>query len=299
MDWRLLPSLPAVRALVAFADGGSVVAAGEALGVTHAAISQQLKALEAQMGVALLDRSGRALQLTPSGQKLAYAARTGFEGMIETAAEITGARDSRPLQISTTPTFAAAWLMPRLSTFRTLHREIDLMLDPTPELVTLSAGGIDVAIRYGQGPWDGLDTETLLETQMVVIAAAALVGSQDFSDPRALAEFPWMEEYGTTESTNWLRRRGVLDVLPKGLFQVPGNLLLDGVRDGQGVAVTARAFVEADIQSGRLRCLYTEDLPGAGYHIVTRPGVMRPPLRTFVRWLRREGALAANVIRKK
>jgi LysR family glycine cleavage system transcriptional activator len=62
--------------------------------------------------------------------------------------------------------------------------------------------------------------------------------------------------------------------------------MLDGARDGQGIAVTVRAFVEADIQSGRLVLLAEEDRKGAGYHIVTRPGVQRPPLKAFVRWLK-------------
>ena len=71
-------------------------------------------------------------------------------------------------------------------------------------------------------------------------------------------------------------------------MQMPGNLVLDAARGGQGIAVTVRAFVEADIAEGRLVQLFEEPRAGAGYHLVTRPGVMRPGLRTFVRWLARQ-----------
>ncbi|TMM52904.1 LysR family transcriptional regulator [Sulfitobacter sabulilitoris] len=288
MDWRSLPPLSALRAFAAFAEAGNVVDAGVALGVSHAAISQQLRTLETHLDVALLDRTGRALRLTAAGDQLANALRAGFAAMIQAAQEATGARDARALQISATPTFAASWLMPRLPRFRALHPDIDLMLNPTPQIVTLSADGIDVAIRYGAGPFAGLEAEPLLQSPMVVVAAPSLVGDAPITSPEDLRAFPWLEEFGTTESSNWLRRQGVGGGIAKGLMQVPGNLLLDGARDGQGIAVTIRAFVEPDLQAGRLKLLFTEDRPDAGYHIVTRSGVPRQALRDFLRWLRRE-----------
>ena len=71
------------------------------------------------------------------------------------------------------------------------------------------------------------------------------------------------------------------------LTQAPGNLLLDGARDGQGIAVTVRLFLEADIRAGRLCVLHEDASPGTGYHLVTRPGVQRPPLKAFLRWIRK------------
>lgn len=288
MDWRHLPPLSALRAFAAFAQTRNVVAAGEALGVSHAAISQQLRALEAHLDVALLDRSGRGLQLTDAGETLAKALHAGFAAMIEAAQEITGARDDKPLHISVTPTFAASWLMPRMPKFRARHPEVDLMIDPTPEIVALSSDGIDVALRYGVGPWPGLDAEMLLRSPMVVVAAPCLVGDGPGPDINALADLPWLEEFGTSESTRWLDRHGMSGARKHGMVQVPGNLLLDGARDGQGVIVTVREFVARDIAAGRLRELHIEPDDDAGYHLVKRPGVMRPVLKSFVTWIRRE-----------
>lgn len=289
MEWRNLPPLSALRAFSAFAETASVVAAGEALGVSHAAVSQQLRALEKHLDVALLDRSGRNMTLTAEGERLAKALRQSFGGMIDAVEEITGQQDARPLHISVTPTFAASWLMPCLPKFRAAHADLGLMIDPSPQIVTLGTDGIDIAIRYGIGPWPGVESEMLLQSPMVVVAAPSLIGEGAIPKLSDLAQYPWLEEFGTSETTRWMRRFGAQES-KLGLMQVPGNLVLDGARDGQGVAVTVRAFVERDIAAGRLRVLHTEDREGAGYHIVTRNGVQRPAVKAFVKWLRREAA---------
>ncbi|MEP5633060.1 MAG: LysR substrate-binding domain-containing protein [Tateyamaria sp.] len=287
MDWRDLPPLAALRAFAAYVETGSVVAAGAALSVSHAAVSQQLRSLETHLGVALLDRSGRALKLNGEGEILAQGCAEGFASIARAVALITGAEANRPLHISPTPSFAAAWLMPRLPEFRAAHPGISITLDPTPEKVALAPGGVDLSIRYGKGDWAGVDSELLLETPMVVVAAPSLIEGKDVSDATALSLLPWLEEAGTTESTNWLDARGVARGMRGSLTQAPGNLLLDGARDGQGIAVTVRLFLEADIRAGRLCVLHEDTSPGTGYHIVTRPGVQRPPLKAFLRWIRK------------
>lgn len=282
-----MPPLAALRAFAAFVQSGGVAGAGEALNVSHAAISQQLRALERHMGVALLDRSGRALALTDEGERLAQALTLGFGAIWGAVQELTGADAARPLHISATPTFAAHWLMPRLPDFRLSHPGIDLMLDPSPALVELGPGGIDIALRYGRGGWPGLRSQRLVDSPMVVVAAPSLLRGRAIAEPADLADLPWLEELGTSEATRWLRRHGVTQGIVGDRVQVPGNLMLDGARDGQGVAVSVRLFVEADVAAGRLKILF-EEPGGAGYHIVTRAGVLRPAARAFIGWLRRQ-----------
>ncbi|MBK0327497.1 LysR family transcriptional regulator [Rhodobacteraceae bacterium F11138] len=287
MDWLTLPPLASLRAFAAFAETGSVVAAGRALNISHAAISQHVRSLENRLETRLVDRSGRALVLTEEGQRLADALILGFSAIGNAVQELSAADEQRPLHISTTPTFAALWLMPRLPDFRARHPEIDLVLDPSAQLAEFSPGGIDVALRYGQGNWSGLVSEQLLAAPMVIVGAPSLLRGRTIASPDDLAELPWLEELGTTEAGRWLRAKGVHRGLVGGRIQLPGNLLLDAARDGQGVAVMVRRFVEPDLRSGRLMALFTEDSPAA-YHIVTRPGVMRPVARVFLRWLRRQ-----------
>lgn len=287
MDWLGLPPLAALRAFAAFAEKRNVVDAGTALNVSHAAISQQLRALEKYLGVALLDRSGKALTLTSDGEHLARALHLGFGAIAAAVGDLARTGRDQPVHVSLTSSFAASWLMPRLPGFRATHPEVNLILDPTFEVVELRPGGVDVAIRYGAGNWPGVECEMLIESPMVIVASPALLKGKTEWSPTELAQLPWLEEFGTTEATTWLAGRGVGPERGAGRTQLPGNLLLDGLRAGQGVTVTVRQFVEADIAAGRIVELFVES-DARGYHIVTQKTALRPSVKTFVTWLKRE-----------
>lgn len=287
MDWLGFPPLSALRAFSALAETGAVVTAGEKLNVSHAAISQQIKTLEAHTGLKLVDRSGRSLTLTPEGQQLADALTQGFDIIAQKINVLTGTDANRPLHIATTPMLAAAWLMPQLGGFHTEHPDINLILSTSPKVEPMESNDIDVALRYGAGNWPRLDSEPLFLSRMVVVAAPSLVGDQTFQTFDELADFPWLIDAGLSEANSWLAGIGTLEKLSQGSIQLPGNLLLDGARDGQGVALTVQAFAEKDLQAGRLRKLFESDAV-KGYHMVTRPGVQRPALRKFLKWLRKQ-----------
>ena len=294
MSLRSLPPMAQLRAFAALAETRSMSAAGTLLNVSHAAISQQVRALESHLGLKLITRDGRGVALTAQGAELAGAVRDGFQMMSDSIETLTGADADRPLQVSTTPTFAASWLMPRIGDFRHLHPEIDLMLNPTSDVTPLGPGGIDLAIRYGDGNWPGLQADLLMPTQFALVAARSLLGDRRIERPAQLLDYPWLQELGTTESKDWMLRNGVTERRIKGLTEVPGNLLLDGVRRGQGVAVTIRSFVEPDIERGDIVVLFEEDTADAGYYLVTRPGPQRPSARTFATWLRRQARAEAT-----
>lgn len=287
MDWNVMPPMAALRAFCAFADSGNVVQAGRALNVSHAAISQQLRALEAHMGVALVDRSGRALALTQEGARLAQALQLGFGAIQGAVQELTGISAARPLHVTCTPSFAAHWLVPRLPGFQAQHPDIELVLDPSGAMVDLKPGGVEIALRYGGGQWPGLESERLLASPMVVVAAPQLLVGRRVASAGDLLDLPWLEELGTNEASRWFRSHGVEEGLRGPRVRLPGNLLMQAVRAGQGVAVSVQAFVEEDLAQGRLTALFTE-AAGSGYHIATRPGVLRSQARSFISWLRRE-----------
>lgn len=285
--WRDLPPLSSLKAFAAFCDAGSVVEAGAQLNVSHAAISQQLRALETHLSVSLLDRAGRSLKLTQEGEILAKALAEGFGAIAQGVAQITGADAARALHVTCTPSFAANWLMPRLASFRQHHPQIDIMINPTPQLADPAPGQIDVALRYGKGPWAGLESSLLFKSSMAIVGSPDLIGDSQADTPNDLAKFPWLQELGTSESTTWLETHGVCCPDVPGTMHLPGNLMLDAARSGQGIAVTARVSIEEDLRAGRLKLLY-EDSLDSGYHIVTTPGIMRPPVKAFVTWLKRE-----------
>lgn len=288
MDWLTLPPLAALRAFAALAETGAYTRAGAALNVSHAAVSQQVRALEDRLGVRLVRREGRGAALTPEGERLALALDAGFGGIRRAIDDLTGGDPTRPLHVTMTHAFAASWLMPRLAEFRHDHPGIELMLNPTTEVLPITPGGVDAAIRFGAGAWPGLASELLLRTSNVIVAARSLVGDEGFDRPEDLLDLPWLQEYGLDEIGPWIARRGVPGPRPEGVTHLPGHLALEAVRAGSGVCATVRVFVEDDVAAGRLRILFEEQRPGWGYHVVTRPGVMRPPLRAFTAWLRRQ-----------
>lgn len=285
MNWSGLPPLSSLRAFAAYAETGSVVAAGAALNVTHAAISQHLRALETHLGVALVVRSGRALSLTPEGAQLARSLGQAFAQMAGAVESLSQSADARPLNIATTPSFAAYWLMPRLSAFRARYPDLDLLLNPSVALTNPEPGGVDLAIRYGTGHWAGLEAELLMSAPVVVVAAPSLLDGRTIREPADLLSFPWLQESGNHEASTWLERQGVTQARVRGMTQLPGHLMLEGARAGQGVGVTTELFAADDLASGRLTLLFREEA-ARGYYLVTAPGVMRPALRHFVSWLR-------------
>jgi len=288
MSLRSLPPLARLRAFAALAETGSMSAAGDLLNVSHAAISQQVRALETHLGLQLVEKDGKGVALTVQGARLGQTLRDGFAAMAREIDDLTGRDADRPLQITTTPMFATAWLMPRIGGFREAHPDIDLMLNPSAGVVSLEPGGIDVAIRFGKGDWPGLVSEPLLRTDFVIAAARSLVKGRNVSRPDDLLKFPWLQEIGTTETNDWLKARGVTAGRVKSLTQLPGNLLLDGLRGGQGIVAATRAFIEADVARGDVVVLFEGDDRGFGYFLLHRPGVLRPPAKAFAGWLRRQ-----------
>lgn len=287
--WQDMPPLTALRAFSALAEAGSAQAAGALLNVSHAAISQQIKALEAHMGLALVERGGRRLTLTEEGGRLAAALELGFGAIEQLVGELTGRNAGRALQITTTPSFAANWLLPRLPSFRKSHAGIELMMNATPAPVRLEAGGIDLAIRHGEGKWEGVEVELILPTDIIVVGAPALVRVAAVQDPSDLSSFHWLLEEGLHEASRWLKGHGVESGSAAGVTYLSGSLTLEAARRGQGVVSVARLFVEEDLAEGRLQLLFEEPnpSPSAGYYLVTRKGaVLRPVAKAFAQWLR-------------
>ncbi|MEO1314533.1 MAG: LysR family transcriptional regulator [Pseudomonadota bacterium] len=285
----MLPPPAALRSFAALAEAGTLSGAGRALNVSHAAIGQQLRALEAHMGVPLAHRAGRGIELTPEGKRLATAVQSGFSQIAEAVEALTGAEADRPLQISVTPAFAAAWLMPRLSDFHTRHPGLELMINPSATMVTLEPGGIDLAIRYGSGVWDKVESQLLIRTPRVIVAARSLVGD-GHPDPKALLCVPWLQELGISEVPDWLATQGLAGQRPTRITQLPGNLMMEALRAGDGIAATTRLFIEEDLAKGTLVVLDEPSAPNDGYYLVTRPGVQRGATKIFAQWIKRQAA---------
>lgn len=174
--------------------------------------------------------------------------------------------------------------MPRIMTFRMAHPDIALMLDPTAAIVEPRPGGIDVAVRYRDRRRPVENLRPVLVSDMIVIGAASLIEGRDLSEPASLVHLPWLQELGTNEASDWFTFHGVVPERPLTLTHMPGNLIMNAVRRGDGVTYTARAFFREDLASGRVVELFSETAFGI-YHVETQPEPLLPAVRTFLDWL--------------
>jgi LysR family glycine cleavage system transcriptional activator len=126
---------------------------------------------------------------------------------------------------------------------------------------------------------------------LVVVGTPELIGDRDRGGLETLADLPWLQELNTREVEEWFARRRIAR-RPRNVVHMPGNLIQDAVRRGDGLTYTPLPFVEDDIRAGRLRAVATPDRDLGRFQIVTRPGVQRPPVKAFVRWLRRQSRRA-------
>ncbi|MEM7499427.1 MAG: LysR substrate-binding domain-containing protein [Pseudomonadota bacterium] len=298
MDWSALPPLTMLRAFEAAARTGGFSAAGRELNVTHAAIAQQVRGLEARLDVTLMRRDGRRLILTDEGRRLAEGLGRGLD-IMRLAIEETGrAAAERPVRLTLTPKFSAYWLMPRLGSFRAAHPDIELLVSPTPEIVDMSDGRFDLAIRFGDGTWPEVESELLVASAHAVVATRELLERYPVETPNDLLRMPWVQENETQEWYTWLRAHDVAPGSKHDILHLPGYMALEAIRSGEGVGLTARIFVQEDIASGRLVSLFDDpDAPGTGYWLIRAASASehpRPTVRAVVDWLRSEASECAN-----
>jgi len=286
IDWRLVPPLPTLRAFEAAARLGGFSAAARALNVTHAAVAQQVRALERDLGTSLINRDGRGMTLTADGEQLGAALTEGFGQIGAAVGRIRARRDGEPLTVTMTPSFAAQWMMPRLWQFWEKHPEITVSLRPDWRILDFRKDGIDVGIRFGNGVWPGVNSEFLTSARYVVAGAPSLVGDRTEFTPADLEAMPWVMESNWPEGLNWLRSNGIdPDKLDVTTFPTD-DLLRMAALQGYGLHIESAALVEEDVAEGRLRVLLDPKDDRPAYFIVTPPGQQREAAKTFVRWLK-------------
>ena len=284
-DWRSLPSLTALRAFAATAELRSFSQAARALNVTHAAVAQQVRALEGELGHGLVQRDGRGVSLTAEGEQLAQALGEGFAAFQRGVEALRVGEADRPVRVTLTASVAAQWLMPRLRDFWERHPDIGLSLHPDPRVVDLHRERMDLAIRYGTGNWPGVQATWLASAQLVVAGAPSLLGDRTALAPQEMQEMDWILQRNWPEQDSFLRQLG-LD--PDRLSRTDlssEDLVIAAARQGLGLAVESRALIEAEVADGRLRLMQESGEKLPAYFIVTLPGPQRAAARAFLKWL--------------
>jgi len=288
IDWRKMPALTALRAFTVTAREGGFSAAARRLNVTHAAVQQQVRALEADLKCALVWREGRLLHLTPEGERLASALNDGFS-MIQTAVEGLRAQGTeKPLTVTLPPAFAAEWLMPRLAKFWKKHPEIALSLLPEPRTVDLREVGASLGIRFGTGHWPGVVADFLTAAPQVIVAAPELLGGRKKLSLREMSMLPWVREGDWPEQMQLLESIGLQPAAMKFVDFPNEELALSAAREGIGLHLETEALIEEDLRIGWLVKIHELRDESLGYYVVRPPGPMSTAAQIFIDWMKGE-----------
>jgi LysR family glycine cleavage system transcriptional activator len=299
-----LPSLNGLKVFWASARHGSFVKAAEELHVTASAVSLQIRQLEDEIGHKLFERTPRGLSLTPTGARLLPDVNLAFERLRDTFAALKADVGTATLTVSAAPSFAAKWLLPRLSRFLNSHSGIDVNLKATVDLVNFDRQEADLAIRYGRGHYPGLATELLMREMVFPVASPDLLhglGNRPASE--VLQSLTLLHDDSADHSDAlpgwkmWLRAARIEGVdWQKGSHFNQAALAIEAAAAGLGVALAPAALVEADLASGRLVRVADAELdePFAYYLVYPMGRRERPAVRDFRNWLFGELGLEAE-----
>jgi len=303
-----LPSLNALRAFEVISRHLNYPDAATELGVSPAAVKQLVRKLEDTLGMALIERQGRGLALTAKGEDAARDLTRAFRQIRDTVDALRRPAHGHRLIVTSDPSFAALWLMPRLERFRALHPAIEVLVDSSPQIADLEGGQADVAIRFGAPPDQRLSVRRLFNEKLAAYCSPSLAAGppglrtiDDLANAPLLrwdlSAFQWAS---TTARWNrwryWLSQVGAGRVEPAdGLRFNDYNIAFQAAIAGQGVIIGSVPVLRDYVEAGLLVNPFVEVADtGIGYDLVTAPSVLdREEVASFCDWIVSEAGEAS------
>ena len=250
-----IPHLRALQAFDAAATHSSLSRAADALGVSHGAVSRQVKQLEQYLGVKLLQRHAKGVEKTEAGERLHLSTQQAFSALQVGLRSVKRVEAGRAITISLSTSLAIKWLVPRLPDFRTLHPEIALYLDTNDNVIEFDDSEADVALRYGVPSWAPLHVERLVREELIVVASPSLVTNAELPmAASAIAKLPLLHDQFNSAWNEWADVVGLpqSDFASADVHFMDSAVLISAVIDGQGVALARRLLVKDDLKAGRI-----------------------------------------------
>lgn len=282
--------LPPLSGLRAFAVAGRTLnfrMAAERLGVTHGAVAQQVRGLEAQLGVALFRRGSRGLTLTDAGRSYHQAVGRAFDDLTEATRRLAQSRAS--VTLSVPPTFAAKWLLPRLPAFTANHAEIDLRLLATERLSSFWSDGVDLVVRLTRPPFSaGLRADLLFRQDLVAVCAPNLAPNGTLPvDRDTITKLTLLHDSHDRWPEFFQRHFGGLRESSRPALRFNQTALcIDAALAGQGAALVSRFLVGEHLEAGQLIMLWENALESDQHFFLLGPREARRGASAAVRdWL--------------
>src|SRR4051812_15343732 len=293
-----LPALNSPKTFEAAARHESFTRAAEELCVTQGAVSQRVKALEAGLGIKLFNRERQRLIITEAGRDYLTIVRDALDRIAIGTERLLQRQSAGVLTVSTSPDFAAKWLVHRLGHFAEAHSGIDLRVSATLHHVDFAREEVDLAVRHGDGNWPGLDTVQLSGEQLFAVCSPTLLaGRRRHVTPAEFLKFPLIHLDNREEWTRWLRAVGVGEgSVTHGPVLNRASMVIDAAVNGQGIALARTTLAAWDLINGRLVRPFAESLPLSKTYWIICPKATSnvPKIVTFRNWLQAEAAADAR-----
>ena len=284
-----LPPIAFLRAFSRAAETLSFKEAAAELHLSPSAVSRQIQSLEANLGVALFRRLNPGLELTDAGRRYLDAVNRVL-GDLRRAQEGFTVRPSGPLRVSALESFTESWLVPHLADFERAHPGIELQIEATLRYADFERDPVDVAIRFGVGPWGDLHSEPLVDLDYFPVCSPTLLASDDpLRGPADLSRHTIIHVSQTPDAwSEWLRQAGVAGLQPRRAVTYDHvAIALSAAESGHGVALSAEFLCAQRLAAGRLCAPFRVRARSAStYHLVCRPeGLEDPRIVAFRDWL--------------
>jgi LysR family glycine cleavage system transcriptional activator len=298
-----LPPLNALKAFEAAARHESFTRAAEELCVTQGAVSHQVKALEAELAIKLFNRERQRLIITEAGRDYLTVVRDALDRIAIGTERLLQRQNAGVLTVSTSPDFAAKWLVHRLGHFAEAHAEIDLRVSATLHHVDFAREEVDLAVRHGDGNWPGLDAVRLSREQLFAVCSPKLLsGRGRLAKTADMLKFPLIHMDSRADWKNWLQEAGLDDTAAMhGPLLNRASMVIDAAINGQGIALARTTLAAFDLINGRLVRPFPLTLPLSKTYWIICPKATAalPKIATFRDWLLAEAAGDLRLLKKK
>lgn len=278
--------LNALRAFEASARHLSFTRAAIELCVTQAAVSHQVKSLEAQLNVTLFKRLPRGLMLTSEGETLLPVLREAFDRIALTLGQFEGGHYREVLTVGAVGTFAVGWLLPRLADFHSLYPFIDLRLSTHNNRVDVAAEGLDYAIRFGAGAWHGTDACPLLEAPLTVLCVPQI--TEQLHSPADVLKHTLLRSYRADEWSLWFQAAGLPSDtrVPRSIVFDSSLAMMEAALQGTGVALAPALMFSRQLESDVVRQPFDVGITTGSYWLTRlQSRAETSAMLAFKRWL--------------
>jgi LysR family glycine cleavage system transcriptional activator len=286
-----------LQAFVAVARTGKMRDAADQLSLTPGAVSQRIRQLEEVTGHRVFERSRIGVELTPAGAELLAALAEPFSA-IEAVDRNLGVRASRRVVVTTMPSFATTWLVPRLKKFSEVNPDIEIVVEASKQIVDLKQEPVDLAIRHGLGSYPGLEASRLIVPELLVVASPKLLKhGPPLHKPADCLSYPLLHRSDRRDWALWFEAQGVdAPQSGKGPAFSDDHLVVQAAVAGQGLALVRDVYAEDNLHLGKLMRVLSGSWPVqfAYYVVGTAQALQKPAVQRFRDWIVAEARHETN-----